>query len=258
MYLYGVHTTLGGTRRALPRYLCLPTAGGSLGQQGPRRLAMAGSLLCIAGTARDSKGGWDAGLGRADDIHGLGSCLYQGASARCGHETRGVGWTDPSAMGFETGVRGRGFVGGKDCYTLPEGKGRREGLPASPVIEGACSCDLGLGKSEAVWRLETRGGMSAYLVSAALHACDLDLGEMRGYAMARDVFIDKIGCERRLQNLSQITSWSSERDGCATSCVTQCTTETGLGGWQTELDKIRRRRSAVARGPKITRWTPKG
>jgi hypothetical protein len=89
-------------------------------------------------------------------------------------------------------------------------------------------------------------------------ACDLDLGETRGYATARDVFIDKIGCERRLQNLSQITSWSSERDSCATSYVTQCTTKTGLGGWQTELDKIRRRRSAVTHGPKITRWTPKG
>jgi hypothetical protein len=130
---------------------------------------MAGSLLCIAGTARDSEVGRNAGLGRADDIHGLGSCLYQGASARCGNETRGVGWTDPSAMGFETGVRGRGFVGGKGCYTSPEGKGRREGLPASPVTERACSCDLGLGKSEAVWRLETRGGMSPYLVSVALH-----------------------------------------------------------------------------------------
>jgi hypothetical protein len=100
--------------------------------------------------------------------------------------------------------------------------------------------------------------MSAYLLSAALHACDLDLVEMRGYATARDVFIDKIGCERRLENLSQITSWSSERDGCTTSCVTPCTMETGLGGWQTELDKIRRRRSVVAHGPKITRWTPKG
>jgi hypothetical protein len=30
--------------------------------------------------------------------------------------------------------------------------------------------------------------------------------------MARDVFIEKRGCERRLQNLWQIVSWPSEKD----------------------------------------------
>jgi hypothetical protein len=102
--------------------------------------------------------------------------LDEGRAGALGARARHQGppWLDGSTG---NGLRDRrpweGFVGGKGCYTPPEGKGRREGLPASLVTEGACSCDLGLGKSEAVWRLETRGGMSAYLVSAALHACDL-------------------------------------------------------------------------------------
>jgi hypothetical protein len=41
--------------------------------------------------------------------------------------------------------------------------------------------------------------------------------ETRGYASARNIFIEKRGCGRRLQNLSQITSWPSERDGRVTS-----------------------------------------
>jgi hypothetical protein len=69
--------------------------------------------------------------------------------------------------------------------------------------------------------------------------------EMRGYATTRNLFIEKRGCGRRLQNLSQIASWPSERDGRATSCTIQCMTETELGRWQTGLDKIRRRRSEV-------------
>jgi hypothetical protein len=69
--------------------------------------------------------------------------------------------------------------------------------------------------------------------------------ETRGYATARNVFIEKRGCGRRLQNLSQIASWPGEGDGRATSCTIQCMTLTELGRWQIGLDKIRRRWSEV-------------
>jgi hypothetical protein len=37
-----------------------------------------------------------------------------------------------------------------------------------------------------------------YLVTAALHACDLFQGETRSFVTAKDVFIEERGCERRL------------------------------------------------------------
>jgi hypothetical protein len=65
----------------------------------------------------------------------------------------------------------------------------------------------------------------AYLVTEGLARSGSE-GETRGYATTKDVFIEKRGCGRRLQNLSQIASWPSEKDGCATSCARQCKTET--------------------------------
>jgi hypothetical protein len=138
------------------------------------RVAPGGSLGTHAGVLQSSNDiqRCRVGMERAQLRRGSDEGRAGALCARARHQ--GPPWLDGSAgNGLQDRRPWEGFLGGKGCYTPPEGKGRREGLPASLVTEGACSCDLGLGKSEAVWRLETRGGMSAYLVSAALHACDL-------------------------------------------------------------------------------------
>jgi hypothetical protein len=49
---------------------------------------------------------------------------------------------------------------------------------------------------------------------------DLDMGrETRGYAMAGVDIYKKSGRRRWLLNLSWITFWPSERDGCAADCT---------------------------------------
>jgi hypothetical protein len=159
----------------------------------PRRLAARATRVMPGGSlgthARVLRSGDDiqrcrAGMERAQLCRGSDEGRAGALGARARHQ--GPPWLDRSA---DNGLRDKrpweGFVGGKGCYTPPEGKGRREGLPASLVTEGACSCDLGLGKSEAVWRLETRGGMSTYLVSAALLACDL--GKRSGSGKRQEV-----------------------------------------------------------------------
>jgi hypothetical protein len=147
----------------------------------PRRLAARATRVAPGGSLGNHTGvlqsGDDiqrcrVGMERAQLRRGSDKGRAGALGARARHQ--GPPWLDGSASnGLQDRCPWEGFVGGKGCYTPPEGKWRREGLPASLVTEGACSCDLGLGKSEAVWRLETRGGMSAYQVSAALHACDL-------------------------------------------------------------------------------------
>jgi hypothetical protein len=74
----------------------------------------------------------------------------------------------------------------------------RVGRSAGARDEDAVRVGLAYARRDECWERRAKG---AYLVTEGL-ACSGSEGETRGYATARDVFIEKRGCGRRLQNLS--------------------------------------------------------